>query len=103
MSRHGLHELVENGSDRKDLFLPDAQQIVVVSGPGDDRAGGVVQVRGFIYHYRGITRSGDNSALGTSKSSTAHRRPTRHAQEPNVMVIEDRLSRLQGGLVDNGN
>src|SRR5260370_4215956 len=99
MSRHHFHKLVENGSDRKDLFLPNAEQIVVISGPGDDRACGVVQVRGFIYHYRGITRSGDNSALGTSKSSAAHGRPTRHAQEPNVMVTEYYRSRLHRGLV----
>ena len=54
---------VEHLADDEDFFLGDAEQIVVVGGPLDDRPGGAVQVGRFVDDDRRIARPGHDRPL----------------------------------------
>src|SRR2546421_6922490 len=101
MACHGFHELVENGGDGKDFLFPDAKEIIVITRAGDDRTSGVIEIGRFINDYGGIARPGNNSSLRTAESGPTYCRSTRDAQEPNVPMIENRLSGFQRRLADD--
>ena len=56
----GLEQPVEDLLDGEDFLFADAEQVVVVGGPLDDRAGGVFQVGRFVDDDRRIARAGDD-------------------------------------------
>ena len=101
VSRHRVHELIEDRLDREDLLLADAEQVVVVGRPFYDGGRRVFEARRFIDDHGGITRSGDDGLLAALHRGASDRRATRHAQQFDSAMREDFCGGLQRWLLDD--
>jgi len=85
---HRIHELIGNRSHHKNLFLADAEQVVVEAPALDDGPRGQVEVGGLIHHHRRIAWAGRDHALAVLARRSHHHRAAGDAQQRNLWVLE---------------
>ena len=100
-ARDLVHERVEDVGDREDLLLADTEEIIIKSGPLDDRLRRVRQAGRRIDHHRGIAGTGHHRPSLAAESRAGHRRAAGHDQEPNAVVLEQRIGRFERRRVDD--
>ena len=83
------------------MFVGDAEQVVVEGGTLDDRAGGAVEVGGFIDDDGRIARPGDDCPLGLLEGRLGHARPAGDANQVDAAVLENCVGRLDRRLGDD--
>ena len=101
MTTHRVHQRIKNLFYSKDFFFTDAQEVVVIGRPLDDRRGGVFEAGCFIDNHRRITWSGDDRLLAALHRSPGYGRSTSHAQQSNTTMSEDCRRSLKRWLFDN--
>ena len=98
----GIHQRIEDAVDGEDFLLTDAEQVVVVGCPFDDRSGRVFDVGCFVHHDRRITGTGDDGPLVAGQSSPGDSGAAGDNQQTDPAVPEDRLGRFQSRFFDDG-
>ena len=96
----GLQEFVSNGGDDENLLLADAEKVVVVGSALDDRAGGGIEVGGFVNDHGRISWAGADGTLagfhrGGNDGGTAS-----DAEQFHMRVLAERVEGLERRLHD---
>ncbi len=97
-----LDERVGNTLDDENLFLANAEDVVVESASRDDGCCGLVKISGFIDDDGWIAGARADRALRRAHRLANDRRTARHEQQPNLWMIEEGLARFDGRLLHAG-
>ena len=98
----GIQEFVSDGGDDENLLLADAEKVVVVGSALDDRAGGGIEVGGFVNDHGRISRAGADSTLAGLHRGGDDGWTAGDAKQFHMRVLAERIEGLERRLDDGG-